>query len=182
MNDGSGAPYRQTFARLLGFLRPYKVSLVISIVLAVASQGAQIALVWVTKNVIDNAIAPHDAGRLWVYVWAIVGLGVARAVLMAARRLISGRQALAVEMDLRQGLYAHLVRLSFGFYDRHQTGQLMSRATVDLQGVRFFLGYGLIFFFQNILTVVSVTVVLFFFEWRLALISLAITPLLVALA
>jgi ATP-binding cassette subfamily B protein len=58
----------------------------------------------------------------------------------------------------------------------------MSRATVDLQGVRFFLGYGLIFFFQNLLTVVSVTVVLFFFEWRLAFIVLAVTPLLVALA
>ena len=85
-------------------------------------------------------------------------------------------------MDLRQGLYAHLVRLSFGFYDRHQTGQLMSRATVDLQGVRFFLGYGLIFFFQNILTVLSVTVVLFFFEWKLALIALAITPVLVVVA
>jgi ATP-binding cassette subfamily B protein len=85
-------------------------------------------------------------------------------------------------MDLRQGLYAHLVRLSFGFYDRHQTGQLMSRATVDLQGVRFFLGYGLIFFFQNILTVLSVTVVLFFFQWKLALIALAITPVLVVLA
>jgi ATP-binding cassette subfamily B protein len=101
---------------------------------------------------------------------------------MAARRLISGKQALAVEMDMRQGLYGHLVRLSFGFYDRHQTGQLMSRATVDLQGVRFFLGYGLIFFFQNILTVVSVTVVLFFFEWKLALIALAITPVLVVVA
>jgi ATP-binding cassette subfamily B protein len=175
-------PYRQTFARLLRFLRPYKASLVVSIVLAVASQGAQIAVVWVTKNVIDQAIAPHDAGKLWFYVGAIVVLGLARAVLMAARRLISGKQALAVEMDLRQGLYAHLVRLSFGFYDRNQTGQLMSRATVDLQGVRFFLGYGLIFFFQNILTVLSVTAVLFFFEWKLALIALAITPALVVLA
>jgi ATP-binding cassette subfamily B protein len=171
-----------TFARLLGFLRPYKASLVVSIVLAVAAQGAQIAVVWVTKNVIDNAIAPHDAGKLWFYVWAIVGLGFLRAGLMAARRLISGKQALAVEMDMRQGLYAHLVRLSFRFYDRHQTGQLMSRATVDLQGVRFFLGYGLIFFFQNVLTVVSVTAVLFFFEWKLALIALAIMPVLVALA
>jgi ATP-binding cassette subfamily B protein len=58
----------------------------------------------------------------------------------------------------------------------------MSRATVDLQGVRFFLGYGLIFFFQNALTVVSVTVVLFFFQWKLALIVLAVTPALVVLA
>jgi ABC-type multidrug transport system fused ATPase/permease subunit len=179
----SAVPYRATFARLLGFLRPYRAGLIVSIVLAVASQAAQIALVWVTgRNVIDEALLHRDTHRLWVAVTAIVLLGLARAALMAGRRLISGRQALDVEMDMRSGLYAHLVRLSFGFYDRHQTGQLMSRATVDLQGVRFFLGYGLIFFFQNILTVVSVTVVLFFFEWRLALIALAVTPLLVVLA
>jgi ABC-type multidrug transport system fused ATPase/permease subunit len=178
----SGVPYRQTFLRLLGFLKPYKLSLAISIVLAVGSQVAQIALVWVTKAVIDKALTPHDSHALWLFVWAIVGLGVARALLMGGRRLISGKQALAVEMDLRQGLYAHLVRLSFGFYDRHQTGQLMSRATVDLQGVRFFLGYGLIFFFQNVLTVVSVTAVLFVFQWKLALIAVAITPVLIVVA
>jgi ABC-type multidrug transport system fused ATPase/permease subunit len=182
VQEQSGTPYRVTFARLLGFLRPYQTSLVVSTVLAVASQVAQIALVWVTAHAIDDAITPRDAGKLWLFVWTIIGLGALRAIFMAARRLISGKQALAVEMDMRQGLYAHLVRLSFGFYDRHQTGQLMSRATVDLQGVRFFLGYGLIFFFQNILTVASVTVVLFFFEWKLALIALAITPVLVVLA
>src|SRR5881392_3370148 len=174
--------YRQTFFRLLGFLRPYKASLAISTIFAIGYQGSQIALVWITKNVIDDALTPRDSHKLWMYVGAIVALGVVRAVLMFGRRMISGKQALAVEMDMRQGLYAHLVRLSFGFYDRHQTGQLMSRATVDLQGVRFFLGYGLIFFFQNILTVASVTVVLFFFEWRLAFVVLAVTPFLVALA
>src|SRR6266705_17093 len=174
--------YRQTFFRLLGFLRPYKASLAISTIFAIGYQGSQIALVWITKNVIDDALTPRDSHKLWMYVGAIVALGAVRAVLMFGRRMISGRQALAVEMDLRQSLYARLVRLSFGFYDRHQTGQLMSRATVDLQGVRFFLGYGLIFFFQNILTVLSVTVVLFFFEWKLALIALAITPALVVLA
>ncbi len=175
-------PYRSTFVRLLGFLRPYRVSLVVSIVLAVGSQAAQIAVIWVTGRVVDHAIRPRDAHELWIFVWTIVGLGALKALLMAGRRLISGRQALGVEMDLRNGLYGRLVRLSFGFYDRHQTGQLMSRATIDLQGVRFFLGYGLIFFFQNILTVLSVTAVLFFVEWRLALIALAVVPLLVALA
>src|SRR5918912_1830572 len=146
--------YRQTFFRLLGFLKPFKRSLAVSTVLAVGYQGAQIAVVWVTKHVIDNALRPHDARKLWYFVAAIVVLGAARALLMYGRRMISGRQALAVEMDLRQGLYSHLVRLSFGFYDRHQTGQLMSRATVDLQGVRFFLGYGLILLVKNALTVV----------------------------
>ena len=179
----SAAPYRRTFARLLSFLRPYKRGLAISIVLAVGSQAAQIALIWVTgKNVIDDALLNHDTQKLWLYVGAIAVLGVVSALLMSGRRLISGKQALDVEMDMRQALYSHFVRLSFGFYDRNQTGQLLSRATVDLQGVRFFLGYGLIFFFQNALTVVSVTVVLFFFEWRLAFVVLAVTPFLVALA
>jgi ABC-type multidrug transport system fused ATPase/permease subunit len=179
----SAVPYRATFARLLGFLRPYRLGLAVSVVLAVGSQAAQIALVWLTgRNVIDDALIHHDRHRLWLTVAEIVALGFVRAALMLGRRLLSGKQALDVEMDMRSALYAKLVHLSFGFYDRHQTGQLMSRATVDLQGVRFFLGYGLIFFFQNVLTVVSVTVVLFFFQWELALIALAITPPLVALA
>jgi ABC-type multidrug transport system fused ATPase/permease subunit len=174
--------HRHTFARLLGFLRPYKLSLTVSILLAVLSQGAAIALVWLTGAVIDKALATHDPQTLWILVGAVLAVGFVRAGLMAGRRLLSGRQALAVEMDMRHGLYSHLVRLSFGFYDRHQTGQLMSRATVDLQGVRFFLGYGLIFFFQNAITVISVTVVLLVFNWALALISLAITPVLVVVA
>src|SRR5919198_473848 len=178
----AAVPYRTTFLRLLGFLRPYKASLAVSTVLAIASQLAGIALIAVTGRVVDRALRPHDRHELWVLVWTIVGLGLAKAVLMSARRLISGRQALAIEFDLRNRLYSHLVRLSFAFYDRHQTGQLMSRATVDLQGVRFFLGYGLIFFFQNILTVLSATAVMFAYQWKLAFISVGITPVLVALA
>ena len=58
--------YRHTFARLLGFLRPYKVSLVFSILLAVGSQAAQIGLIWVTQDVIDNALATNDRQKLWV--------------------------------------------------------------------------------------------------------------------
>jgi ATP-binding cassette subfamily B protein len=179
----SAVPYRRTFARLLSFLKPYRLGLAVSVALAVGSQAAQIALIWVTgRKVIDGALSAHNTSRLWQDVGLIAGLGLLSGALMLGRRLISGKQALDVEMDMRQSLYAHMVRLSFGFYDRNQTGQLMSRATVDLQGVRFFLGYGLIFFFQNILTVVSVSVVLFFFEWKLALIVLAITPVLVVLA
>ena len=94
--------------------------------------------------------------------------------MMVGRRFIAGKQSLAVEFDLRNALYGRLLGLSWGFYDRHQTGQLMSRATVDLQAVRFFLGYGLIFFGQHILTIVAVTGILFVYDWRLALIALAI--------
>ena len=178
----SAVPYRRTFVRLLGFLRPYKRSLVLSTLLAVASQAAAIGIVVLVQQAIDGIEERRGTGTLTWIVVGILGVGIAKAALMVGRRLISGRQALGIEKDMREGLYAHLLRLSFGFYDRHQTGQLMSRATVDLQAVRFFLGFGLIFFFQHVLTVVSVTAVLFVVEWRLALIALAITPVIVAVA
>jgi ABC-type multidrug transport system fused ATPase/permease subunit len=178
----AAAPYRRTFGRLLGFLRPYKVSLVVSIVLAVLSQAAQFATAFLTGNALGSAVEGHDKHALELIVAAVIGVGIARALFMGARRLISGQQALGVEFDLRSALYAHLLRLSFGFYDRHQTGQLMSRATVDLQTVRFFLGYGLIFFFQNVLTLVGAAAVMFFVNWKLTLVALWIAPLLIGLA
>src|SRR6266849_6359850 len=175
-------PYRRTFLRLLAFLRPYRASLTVSSLLAAGSQGAQIAIAAVTGSVVDKAIRPHDHRELWLLLSIILALGVAKAAFMVGRRLISGKQALGVEFDLRNALYSRLVRLSFGFYDRHQTGQLMSRATVDLQTVRFFLGYGLIFFFQNVLTLVGAMVVMFVVNWKLTLVALWIAPLLIGLA
>jgi ABC-type multidrug transport system fused ATPase/permease subunit len=173
---------RRTFLRLLGFLRPYRASLVVSSLLAIASQGAGILAFVLTGVVINELTGDADTTVLTLEIAAVVGLGLLRGALMLGRRLISGRQALAVEYDLRDELYSHFLRLSFGFYDRSQTGQLMSRATIDLQSVRFFLGYGLIFFAQHVVTVLVVTAVLFVYSWQLALLALAITPAIVLIA
>jgi ABC-type multidrug transport system fused ATPase/permease subunit len=166
----------RTFTRLLGFLRPYRASLAVSSVLAIASQITGILVPVLAGVVINELRSDPDTQLLVLEVGAIVLLGLVRGALMYGRRVISGRQALGVEYDLRDELYSHLLRLSFGFYDRSQTGQLMSRATIDLQSVRFFLGYGLIFFAQHVVTIVVVTAVLFVYSWQLALIALAITP------
>ena len=99
---------------------------------------------------IDDAIPDEDGRLLAILVALVVVLGVLKALFMVGRRFIAGSQALGVEFDMRNALYGHLLRLSFRFFDRHQTGQLMSRATVDLQNVRFFLGYGLIFLAQHV--------------------------------
>jgi len=172
----------RTFVRLLQFLRPYRSSLITSSILAILSQAAAIAVIVLTGFVINELRGGQDGHQLAFLILAILGVGLLRSLLMLGRRFISGKQALAVEWDMRDALYARLLRLSFGYYDRHQTGQLMSRATVDLQTIRFFLGYGLIFFAQHVITIVCVTAVLFFYEWRLALIALAITPLLIGVA
>jgi ABC-type multidrug transport system fused ATPase/permease subunit len=174
--------YRRTFTRLLGFLRPYKWSLIVSIVLAVGTQAAAVVSAWLTGDALQRAIYSETGRTLWLIALAVLVTGLVRALCMMGRRLIAGRQALAIEYDMRNALYAKLLRLSFGFYDRHQTGQLMSRATVDLQAVRFFLGYGLIFFFQHSLTILGVTAVMFVANWHLALAATAVTPFIVILA
>ncbi len=173
--------YRVTFARLMRFLWPYRVSLAFSVILAIGSQAAALAIPWLLGSVVA-AIEDDEQTLLPWLVGAVLAVGLARTAMMAGRRLISGRQALGVELDMRSAVYAKLVRLSFRFFDRHQTGQLMSRATVDLQSVRFFLGYGLIFFTQHVFTIVGVGIFLFVISWQLALITLAISPALVAVA
>src|SRR6185312_994817 len=110
---------------------------------------------------------------------AIVGAGILRLGLTVVRRLVAGKVSLAVEFDLRQKFYAHLQRLELGFFDGQQTGQLMSRATVDLQAIRFFLGYGLIFITQNLLTIVLASAVMIAIDPLLALISLVPAPFVV---
>ena len=174
--------HRTTFRRLLGFLRPYKWSLVVSSLLAIGSQLAAIAITFLIRAAINGPLTDGTLDGLWLIVALVLGIGLMKSALMLGRRLIAGRQALGVEFDMRNALYAKLVRQSFGFFDRNQTGQLMSRATVDLQAVRFFLGYGLIFFFQHIVTVVVVTSVLFVVNWKLAFVALWIMPVLIALA
>lgn len=172
----------RTLARLTGFLAPYRWPLAASVVLAIAGQAAGLTIPWLTGKVVDDALPGGDARQLALLVGLVVAFGVAKAVLMVGRRLISGRLALGVEWDLRDALYGRLLGLSFSFFDAHQTGQLMSRATVDLQNVRFFLGYGLIFLVQHVLTIAGVVVILLLVDWRLALVALAITPFLVAVA
>jgi ABC-type multidrug transport system fused ATPase/permease subunit len=167
----------RTFVRLLGFLGPYRASLVVSSALAILSQIAAILVPVLIGVVVNELDGGQDTQLLVLEIAAIVALGLVRGGLMYGRRVISGRQALAVEYDLRDELYSHFLRLSFGFYDRSQTGQLMSRATIDLQSVRFFLGYGLIFFAQHVVTVLVVTAVLFVYSWKLALVAVAITPI-----
>src|SRR4051794_19408522 len=167
---------RSTFRRLLGFAAAHRRLLRLSIVLALAAQAFALAIPNLTGRAIDDAIQPHDRGRLWLWAGLIVGAGLAGGGLMVARRLIAGRLSLNVEFDLRQSLYTHLQRLSFGFYDRHQTGQLLSRATSDVSAVRMFLGYGLVFVTQYGASLIAATVLLFITSWQLALITFVLLP------
>ena len=170
----------RTFVRLLGFLRPYRRGAVWSVVLAGTAMLGTAAIPWLIGRAIDD-IDNGDRGGLELLCAGLIVAGVVRLGFSVARRIVSGNVSLAVEYDLRNGLYGHLQALELGFLDRQQTGQLMSRATVDLQSIRFFLGYGFVWIAQSALTILFAAVAMFS-DPGLAAMSLAPVPFVVIVA
>ncbi len=170
-----------TFRRLLGFLAPHRRAVWASLVLAAAAMGGTVAIPWLTGRAIDRVRAGDDA-QLRFLALVVMAAGLLRLALTVARRMIAGRVSLGIELDLRGRVYAHLLSLELGFFDRQQTGQLMSRATVDLQAVRFFLGYGLVFMLQSALTILLAAVAMMATDPGLAALSLIPVPFVVAVA
>ena len=182
-----------TFYRLLGFLRPYKRSLGISWALASVAMVMTVLIPFLTGQAVERIHAgtsehasaltrAHNRHELTLIAGAIALAVCARWGLTYWRRMIAGRVSLATEYDLRERLYAHLQQLELGFFDHQQTGQLMSRATVDLQAVRFFLGYGLVFILQSALTIVLAGIAMVVINPKLGLISLVPVPFVVVIS
>jgi ATP-binding cassette subfamily B protein len=184
-----------TFYRLLGFLRPYRRGVLASAALACLAMVMTVLLPYLTglaveaiKHGVAHAHAhelarrAHDRHTLLVLALVICGAVLARWVLTYLRRLVAGRISLGIEYDLRETIYSHLQRLELGFFDRQQTGQLMSRATVDLQAVRFFLGYGLVFILQAGLTLLLAGVAMIAINPGLGLIAIIPVPFVVLIS
>jgi ABC-type multidrug transport system fused ATPase/permease subunit len=184
-----------TFNRLLGFLRPYKRGLIVSWALASVAMVMTVLLPYLTGLTVEAirrgtthsqhhqlAQRAHDRHTLLVLALVIVAAVLARWALTFFRRMIAGQISLGIEYDLRQLLYGHLQRLELSFFDRQQTGQLMSRATVDLQAVRFFLGYGLVFILQSALTLLLAGAAMIYINPALGLIAMAPVPFVVVIS
>jgi ABC-type multidrug transport system fused ATPase/permease subunit len=171
----------RTFRRLLDFLRPYRRPLIGSLVLAWLAMGMTVLIPLLIGAAVD-AIESEHRDDILPLALALLGAGLLRLGLTVGRRLIAGKVSLAVEYDLRQRFYEHLQKLELAFFDGQQTGQLMSRATVDLQSIRFFLGYGLIFITQNALTILLASAVMIAVKPWLAALALAPVPFVVLTA
>jgi ABC-type multidrug transport system fused ATPase/permease subunit len=170
----------RTFWRLLGFLRPYRRGVIASFALAAAAMGFGVVIPYLVGRTIDDIRT--GGAELWPLAIAVAGAGVLRLTFSVVRRLVAGRVSLGVEFDLRNRMYSHLQSLELAFFDGQQTGQLMSRSTVDLQSVRFFLGYGLIFMAQSTLTILIAAAVMIALPAPLAAVALAPMPFVVYVA
>jgi ATP-binding cassette subfamily B protein len=157
--------------RFLPYLRPHARLLALTVVAAVVSLAAAATIPLLIKAVIDGPVAHRQPGQLLPYAIAILVLGSVETAANFARRNYSVLASLRMETALRDDFYAHLQGMQIAFHDNWQSGQLLSRAVADIQTVRRFVGFGVVFagfFGAQWLIVLAI---LLRMDWRLALIS-----------
>ncbi|MBA3534192.1 MAG: ABC transporter ATP-binding protein, partial [Ardenticatenales bacterium] len=165
------------FRRSLRYSRPY----------AAISLGAFLSLLLVTvtnlyapqlvRLLIDNGILVENWNGIVTATTGLIVVAVARGLFTFLQGYWSEKASQGVAYDLRNDVYSKLATLSFSYHDQHQTGQLMTRVTSDVEGVRLFFAQGLLQFVSAILTLISSAIILFATDWRLALAALSTVPL-----
>src|SRR3978361_1662562 len=121
-----------------------------------------------TQHAIDDAIVTSNI-PLWPYIVAIVALAAVRFAINFSRRYATARIGIRIEARMRELLYQAYLRYPRAFYDRHATGQVLSRATNDLYPIRYFIGWGLIQGIQSVMMILAAGIVLVIVTPRLAL-------------
>jgi ABC-type multidrug transport system fused ATPase/permease subunit len=129
------------------------------------------------SQAIDNAIVPHKESKLPAYLAAIGGLALLRFIINFNRRYATARIGIRIEARMRELLYQAYLRYPRAFYDRHATGQVLSRATNDLYPIRYFIGWGLVQGTQSVMMIVAAGIVLGLVNARLTLIAAVSLPL-----
>ena len=128
-----------------------------------------------TQRAIDHAVVAHTQ-PLWPYILAIVGLAAVRFLINFTRRYATARIGIRIEARMRELLYTAYLRFPRAFYDRHATGQVLSRATNDLYPIRYFIGWGMTQGIQSLMMIFGIAVVLFLVNVKLAAIALVAMP------
>jgi ATP-binding cassette subfamily B protein len=168
-----GARPAGSLRRLLPHVRPYKWLFVFAIAVSTGVLTAQTASPEVIKRFVDEVLGQKMRERLVPYALIVLGLGVFWPCLAFVRRHISGWIALGLEYDIRNRVYRHLQSLSVDFHDGWQSGDLVSRAVMDISRIRRFVGFGLIFAFQMGIQFAIILVLMFTLDASLALVSVA---------
>ncbi len=170
------------YQRIIGLLRPHWVPWIGSIVCLALSTGFALIVPWLLAWVIDTGVRSGQMSTLLLAAGAIIVTSSLRGLFAYGQGYLSQAVSCLVAYDLRDQVYEHLQNLSFDFHDEAETGQLMSRMTVDIEAVRNFIPMGLLRGLVAIVTFGAVSVVLFVLDWYLALVTLICVPILIYLS
>jgi len=170
--------------RLFGLIKKYWKWLFLTYVFLILFTTATLIIPQLIGMTIDKGlhidantlIVTGDMKLLWVYGFIIIGVSLLRGLFSFGQSYFAEYAGQKVAYDLRNKLYDRIQRLSFAFHDKAQTGQLMSRATQDVEGVRFFLSLVVVRLINLVLIFIAISVILFKMNWQLTIVSFACLP------
>ena len=176
VHDWSWRRTRKRLALLVQTARPYGSRTILAVVTLLAYTLVALAPPYLAKLAVDEGIRSGDLATLARVVGLFVVAGAATLALSSAQTYLTGWVGERVLADLRNRLFGHLQRLSLGYYERNRTGAIVSRITNDVEALDQLVTDGVTSLFQNTLLLGGTAVVLFFLDWRLALATLVVIP------
>jgi ATP-binding cassette subfamily B protein len=177
VEDWSWRRTRRRLATLARLTRPYKLRTALSIVSLFAATATALAPPLLSKYALDVGIQRHDLVALWWIVAIFLVAGLLNWGMSYAQTYLTGWVGERMLADLRNNLFRHLQRLSLGFFERNRAGVIISRLTNDVEAIDQLVTDGVTSLVQSTLTLLGTAVLLFVLDWRLALATLAVIPL-----
>jgi ATP-binding cassette subfamily B protein len=179
-----------TILRLFGLLKKYWKWVVITYIFLILSMATSLAVPQIIRVAMDNALhintqtgqVTGNQSMLIYYGLAIIGLQVLKGILTYGQSFLGEFIGQKVAYDLRNRMYDRIQRLSFAFHDKAQTGQLMSRATQDVESIRMFVAMGSIRVIYVFTTFISILIIMILINWSLTLVSIACLPFIILIA
>ena len=167
-----------TTKRLVGLMKPYKWRIAMAMLLQLVVIASRMIAPLIQKSIVNDVIPHQDLDRLLPLCGGLMALVLMRAVCTYRRGLTLEKVSQNVVYDLRTGLYRHMQELPYQFYDKHRIGEIMSRMTGDIEGIRNLIAGGLVSVFDNLLNFVGALIFLTFLSWQLMLALLISAPIL----
>ena len=172
----------RVYLRIIALLRPHWLSALGAVVSLGLSTGFALVVPWLLAWVIDTGLQHGQFSTLLLATGAILVTSLLRGLFAYGQGYLSQAVSCLVAYDLRNRVYDHLQTLSFSFHDASETGQLMSRLTVDIEAVRNFIPLGLLRALLALVTFGAISFILFELDWHLALTTMICVPILILLS
>ena len=163
--------------RLLRYLRPYRRLVAVALAAIISNAGLQLAQPYLMKVAIDRHIATGNLDGLDRIAALFLAILLGSFALEFVQTWLLQLTGQRIMFDMRMQIYGHLQRLDVGFYDRNPVGRLMTRVTTDVDVLNDMFTAGVVSIFGDIFMLAGITIVLFVMDWRLALVALAVVPL-----
>ena len=177
VDDWSWAQTVRRVSTLARLTAPYRARTLLAVISLLVATITALLPPLLAKLAIDDGINGGDVGALTLYIALFLVAGLANLLASMAQTYFTGWTGERILADLRNKLFRHLQRLSLGFYERNRAGVVISRLTNDVEALDQLVTDGVSSLFQNSLLLVGTAIILFVLDWRLALVALAVFPL-----